>query len=53
MYHALHYLHEKHLRLPAGFIHIPASHELAMEKIPSWSKVDLVAAVKIIIKCLE
>lgn len=54
MYPVLHYLYEKRLRLPAGFIHIPASHELAMEKnIPSWSEVDLVAAVKIIIKCLE
>ncbi|MGX4668741.1 hypothetical protein JNUCC74_05945 [Cerasibacillus sp. JNUCC 74] len=49
----MHYLYEKRLRLPAGFIHILASHELAMEKIPSWSEVDLVAAVKIIIKCLE
>ena len=36
----------------AGFIHIPASHELALvnKKLPSWSLDDLVKGVRI---CLE
>lgn len=42
LYHILHYSHKNRLGLSAGFIHIPASHELATEKnIPSWSEVDL------------
>lgn len=38
----------------AGFIHIPASHELAiMEgKVPSWSLVDLTRAIRICIETL-
>lgn len=38
----------------AGFIHIPASHELAIqnERLPSWSLDDLTKAVKICIESL-
>lgn len=49
MYTALHYG-----KVPAGFIHIPASHELAIihGNIPSWSQHDLNEAIKICIHCL-
>lgn len=38
MYEALHYAKRNNLDTPTGFIHIPASHELAVQhgKIPSW-----------------
>ncbi|NBJ69566.1 MULTISPECIES: pyroglutamyl-peptidase I [Clostridia] len=53
MYHALHFVKKKNLSIPAGFIHLPASHELALKKeLPSWSQFDLMNAVKIIIASL-
>lgn len=53
MYHGLHYMAEHGLDRPAGFIHIPASHALALEKnMPSWSQEDLLEAVKLTIECL-
>ena len=53
MYHTLHYLTENNIGIPAGFIHIPASHELALEgNMPSWSQDDLTRAVKTAITCL-
>lgn len=53
MYHGLHYFKQKGLDRPAGFIHIPASHALAVEKdMPSWSDEDLLQAVRIVIGCL-
>lgn len=52
MYETLHYaqLHKNHM--PAGFLHMPASHELAIEhgNVPSWPHRDLVKGVRI---CLE
>ncbi|WP_080876082.1 pyroglutamyl-peptidase I [Oceanobacillus timonensis] len=55
MYQALHYVRTNRLRLPAGFIHIPASHELAIEhgKIPSWSHDDLKRAIVICVETLS
>ncbi|MFD2761193.1 pyroglutamyl-peptidase I [Lentibacillus juripiscarius] len=48
MYYGLH-----HFDGPAGFIHMPASHKLAVaKKMPSWSHADLLQAVKISIQCL-
>ena len=43
MYEGLHYINENNLNIPSGFIHIPASHELAIQhgNIPSWSHEDL------------
>lgn len=41
---------------PAGFIHIPASHELAVhsqKEMSSWSDNDLLEAVKIIVSTLK
>lgn len=53
MYHGLHYVHEHNLDIPSGFIHIPASHAIAIKKnMPSWSQNDLTEAVKIAITCL-
>lgn len=52
MYEALHHgiIHKK--EVPSGFIHMPASHELAIEhgNVPSWPHRDLAKGVRI---CLE
>lgn len=55
MYQALYYGKNSNLNLPAGFIHIPASHELAIEhgRIPSWNQDDLTKAVTICILALS
>ncbi len=54
MYHALHYYRVNNLDGKAGFIHVPASHALALEKsLPSWSQEDLVKAIRIAITCLN
>ena len=54
MYVALNEAQKRRPNMRAGFIHIPASHELALqnEKIPSWSLRDLTEAVKICIETL-
>ncbi|GGA41769.1 pyroglutamyl-peptidase I [Psychrobacillus lasiicapitis] len=51
MYEALHYAKTVNPSMKAGFIHIPASHELAIQhgKIPSWSHADLKKSVEICI----
>ncbi|KIL52160.1 pyroglutamyl-peptidase I [Jeotgalibacillus soli] len=48
MYQMLYRLQQEKREIPAGFIHIPASHALAIDfgKIPSWSQNDLNMAVK-------
>ena len=52
MYEGLHYAKVMDSKMLSGFIHIPASHELAIQhgKIPSWSHDDL---KKSIITCIE
>ncbi|WP_282020543.1 pyroglutamyl-peptidase I [Planomicrobium okeanokoites] len=52
MYEALHYMEIHKKDVPSGFIHIPASHELAIEhgNVPSWPHRDLVKGVRL---CLE
>lgn len=47
-------MHETNGTIPAGFIHIPASHQLAIEhgKVASWSQQDLTEAIKICIQSL-
>ncbi|MDY0405058.1 pyroglutamyl-peptidase I [Virgibacillus sp. 179-BFC.A HS] len=53
MYQGLHYFKVHKLERPSGFIHLPASHALAIrKKMPSWSADDLCHAVKIAIACL-
>ncbi|MFC0525396.1 pyroglutamyl-peptidase I [Pontibacillus salicampi] len=53
MYEALYSL--QHTDIPAGFIHIPASHTLAMQvpNIPSWSQSDLTESIRVAISCLS
>ena len=54
MYEALHYAKLNNLDTPTGFIHIPASHDLAIQhrKIPSWSHADLKRSIEVCIKVL-
>lgn len=55
MYAVLNKIHQENLDVRAGFIHIPASHQLAVEnpKLPSWSQADLTAAIAAIIESLD
>ncbi|KSU61019.1 peptidase C15 [[Bacillus] enclensis] len=52
MYSMLHRIKQDGTEIPSGFIHIPASHELAIQhgKIPSWSHRDLLEGIK---TCIE
>ncbi|MFS0821379.1 pyroglutamyl-peptidase I [Bacillus sp. 1P02SD] len=54
MYSVLHKIEQENLEMRAGFIHIPASHELALKKngIPSWSLADLTASIRTMIEVL-
>ncbi len=55
MYEALHYLQTNNLTIPSGFIHIPASHELAIEhgNVASWSHNDLLESISICLSVLS
>ncbi|MCH4824729.1 MAG: pyroglutamyl-peptidase I [Planococcus sp. (in: firmicutes)] len=55
MYEGLHYAKYNKPTLKTGFIHIPASHELAIQhgRIPSWSHEDLVKGIQICIEVLD
>lgn len=54
MYSELYYLQEKQLNIPAGFVHVPPSHEIGIaQKVPSWQQEDITRAVHIIIENLE
>lgn len=55
MYEGLHYAKTTKPEMKTGFIHIPASHELAIQhgRIPSWSHEDLLRGVRICIEALE
>ncbi|KAB2335828.1 pyroglutamyl-peptidase I [Bacillus mesophilum] len=55
MYQALHYAKKQDADMKAGFIHIPASHELALVhgKIPSMSHEDLLKGIRICIEVLS
>ncbi|WP_017549404.1 pyroglutamyl-peptidase I [Salinicoccus carnicancri] len=53
MYSALNHIQDKGLDTPAGFIHVPAHHEIGTElDIPSWSQGDITHAVRTIIENL-
>lgn len=50
MYSALNYIRENELDIRAGFIHVPAHHEIGTEmNIPSWSQEDITRGVRTII----
>jgi pyroglutamyl-peptidase len=55
MYAMLHKIHQENLNVRAGLVHIPASHDMAVQKpsLPSWSEKDLEQAVIWMIKALE
>lgn len=55
MYEGLHYAATKRPSMKSGFLHIPASHELAIQhgKIPSWSHDDLKKGVTVCIEVLS
>ncbi|MDQ0428973.1 pyroglutamyl-peptidase [Planomicrobium stackebrandtii] len=55
MYEGLHYAKTHKPDMPSGFIHIPASHELAIQhgRIPSWSHDDLLRGIRICIEALD
>ncbi|MFS0865460.1 pyroglutamyl-peptidase I [Fredinandcohnia sp. 179-A 10B2 NHS] len=55
MYSLLHKIEQEQLPVRAGFIHIPASHELALKKqsLPSWSQGDLTQAITAMIEVLD
>lgn len=52
MYQALYDFKKRGMEVPSGFIHIPASHDLAIRhgRLPSWSQEDLTTAVTRIIE---
>lgn len=54
MYEGLHFAKTQKPEMPSGFIHMPASHELAIQhgKIPSWSHDDLTRGIRICIEVL-
>jgi pyroglutamyl-peptidase len=55
MYNLLHHIKKEQMNTKAGFVHIPASHELAIQQpsVPSWSQHDLQQAIEIIIQSLD
>lgn len=54
MYRALHEIQQNKLDIPSGFIHIPASHNLALtNNVPSFAQKDLQRAIEICIGCLD
>jgi pyroglutamyl-peptidase len=55
MYEGLHYAATQRPTMKSGFLHIPASHELAIEhgKIPSWSHEYLKKGVAVCIEVLS
>ncbi|NDI36259.1 pyroglutamyl-peptidase I [Chengkuizengella sediminis] len=55
MYTMLHHIKKEEKTTRSGFVHIPASHELAIHnpKLPSWSEQDLLRAVTVMIELLD
>ncbi|WP_456277467.1 pyroglutamyl-peptidase I [Bacillus sp. AK128] len=55
MYNMLHYLKQNNKNTRAGFVHIPASHEISIQQpsVPSWSQHDLQQAVELMIQSLD
>ncbi|MFD4707516.1 pyroglutamyl-peptidase I [Gottfriedia sp. NPDC058432] len=55
MYQMLNELKKINKQIPSGFIHIPASHEMAVidRKLPSWSQTDLTNAIKLAIEVIS
>ena len=55
MYTMLNHLAKADRKIPAGFVHVPASHELALHlnsRVPSWSTADLIRGIELLINTL-
>ncbi|KXG43583.1 pyroglutamyl-peptidase I [Tepidibacillus decaturensis] len=54
MYSMLHKIAKEGLSTRSGFVHVPASHDLALKNrsLPSWHHHDLVKAIELIINVL-
>lgn len=51
MYRMLHHLATIDKRIQSGFVHIPASHDMALEKsYASWSMDDLIKGIRIVME---
>lgn len=51
MYSALNYIQSAGLDVRAGFVHVPAHHEIGTElNVPSWSQADITNAIRKIIE---
>ncbi|MBN8235181.1 pyroglutamyl-peptidase I [Halobacillus kuroshimensis] len=55
MYQTLYHFKKRKEHVPSGFIHLPASHELAVQhgKLPSWPQQDLTAAIECVIESID
>ncbi|MGP4077664.1 pyroglutamyl-peptidase I [Halobacillus sp. K22] len=55
MYSLLHELHQTEKKIPAGFVHIPASFEIAMvdSEMPAWPLSTLQEGIETIIQTLD
>ena len=55
MYEGLHFAALHKPDMLSGFIHIPASHQLAIEhgRLPSWSHEDLLRGVQLCLETME
>ncbi|WP_246944391.1 pyroglutamyl-peptidase I [Bacillus pinisoli] len=55
MYNTLHYIQQQGKQTRAGFVHIPASHELSIQQpsVPSWSQQDLQRGIELMIQSLD
>jgi pyroglutamyl-peptidase len=55
MYNTLHYIQKNKKKTIAGFVHIPASHELSIQQpsVPSWSQRDLQHSIELLIESLD
>lgn len=55
MYSVLHKVNSENLSVQAGFVHLPASHELAIQRpsLSSWSYNDLRDAVILMVEVMN
>nr|WP_321164184.1 hypothetical protein [Tepidibacillus decaturensis] len=55
MFQMLHEIESKKLNVKSGFIHIPASYELAIKKsnLPSWPMEAMIKAITLVIEALD
>ncbi|MDV2684303.1 pyroglutamyl-peptidase I [Alkalihalophilus lindianensis] len=54
MYQTLHYIEENQLNVPAGFVHVPASSQMAIVKpgLASMSEDEMLRAVRLMIEAM-